>query len=70
MKTTLMIVFNLENNKTTTISLPDPRSDLTAVEVKEVADEIVTKKAIRANQMPVESYKRAYVRTIEEKPLP
>lgn len=70
MKKTLMIVFNLESGKNTTISIPDPREDLTNAEVVTAADEIVTKKAIGMGGVQVVSFKRAYVRTIEEKPLP
>ena len=69
MKATLMIVFNLENNKTTTISIPDPREDVTKAEVVTAADEIVAKKAIRAGGNLATSFKRAYIRTIEETAL-
>ena len=69
MKATLMIVFNLENNKTTTISIPDPREDVTKAEVVTAAEEIVAKKAIRAAGIPATSFKRAYIRTIEETAL-
>ena len=41
MKTTLMIEFNLANNKTTTVSIPDPREDVTKADVTAAADEIV-----------------------------
>ncbi len=66
MKTTLMIEFNLENNKTTTISIPDPREDVTKADVTAAADEIVEKKAVIASGSPVAAFKRAIVRTIQE----
>ena len=43
MKATLMIVLNLENNKTTTISIPDPQEDIIKAEVTTAAEEIVDK---------------------------
>ena len=69
MKATLMIELNLENNKTTTISIPDPRDDVAKADVVTAAEEIVAKKAISAGGSPATSFKRAYVRTIEEKEL-
>ena len=69
MKATLMIVLNLENNKTTTISIPDPHEDVTKAEVVTAAEKIVAKKAIHAGGNLATSFKRAYIRTIEEKEL-
>ena len=65
-KTTLMIEFNLANNKTTTVSIPDPREDVTKADVTAAADEIVEKKAVIAFGSPVASFKRAFIRTIQE----
>ena len=69
MKATLMIVLNLENNKTTTISIPDPHEDVTKADVVTAAEEIVAKKAVLSTGNPVNGFKRAYVRTIQEKEL-
>ena len=69
MKATLMIVLNLENNKTTTISIPDPRADVTKADVTTAAEEIVAKQAVQPAGVSVTSFKRAYIRTIEEKEL-
>ena len=69
MKATLMIEFNLENNKATTISIPDPLEDVTKAAVVEAAEEIVAKKAISAGGSPATSFKRAYVRTVQETEL-
>lgn len=66
MKTTLMIEYNLANNKTTTVSIPDPREDVTKADVTAAVDEIVEKKAVIASGSPVASFKRAFVRTIQE----
>ena len=69
MKETLLIEFTVENGKNTTISIPDPRSDVTKADVAVAAEEIVTKKAVLSTGNPVNGFKRAYVRTIEEKEL-
>ena len=69
MKETLLIEFTVENGKNTTISIPDPRADVAKADVAAAAEEIVAKKAISAGGSPATSFKRAYVRTIEEKEL-
>lgn len=69
MKETLLIEFAVENGKNTTISIPDPREDVTKADVVTVADEIVAKKAVLSARNPVSAFKRAYVRTIEETEL-
>ena len=69
MKETLLIEFAVENGKNTTISIPDPRTDVTRADVSAAADEIVAKKAILSAGNPVSAFKRAYVRTIEETEL-
>jgi len=69
MKETLLIEFAVENGKNTTISIPDPRTDVTKADVSAAAEEIVAKKAVLSTGNPVNGFKRAYVRTIEEKEL-
>ena len=69
MKETLLIEFTVENGKNTTISIPDPRSDVTKADVAVAAEEIVAKKVVLSTGNPVNGFKRAYVRTIEEKEL-
>ena len=69
MKETLLIEFQLENNKNTTISIPDPREDVTKAEVTTAAEEIVEKKAVLSAGAPVAAFKRAYIRTIQETEL-
>jgi hypothetical protein len=69
MKETLLIEFAVENGKNTTISIPDPRGDVTKADVVTAADEIVAKKAVLSAGNPVSAFKRAYVRTIEETEL-
>ena len=69
MKETLLIEFTVENGKNTTLSIPDPREDVTKADVVTAAEEIVDKKAVLSTGNPVKAFKRAYVRTIEEKEL-
>ena len=69
MKETLLIEFAVENGKNTTISIPDPRTDVTKADVSAAAEEIVAKKAVLSDGNPVSAFKRAYVRTIEETEL-
>ena len=69
MKETLLIEFAVENGKNTTISIPDPRTDVTKADVSAAAEEIVAKKAVLSSGNPVNGFKRACVRTIEEKEL-
>ena len=59
----------MENGKNTTISIPDPREDVTKADVATAAEEIVAKKAVLSIGNPVKGVKRAYVRTIQEKEL-
>ena len=69
MKETLLIEFTVENGKNTTISIPDPRSDVSKADVVTAAEEIVAKKAVLSAGNPVTAFKRAYVRTIQETEL-
>ena len=38
------MIFNLDNKKTTTFSLADPKADLTSAEIQAVADDIIAQK--------------------------
>ena len=69
MKETLLIEFAEKKKKNTTISIPDPREDVTKADVVTAADEIVAKKAVLSAGNPVSAFKRAYVRTIQETEL-
>ena len=63
MKRTLEIEFLLDNAKTKTISLLDPKDDISDAAVKAWADNVVAKKAF-----PV-AYKGANIRTVEVEEL-
>ena len=58
---TLKMIFNLDNQKTTTFSLADPKTGLTADEIRGVADDIVARKAFVVNDAFPASLKRAYI---------
>ena len=69
MKSTLKMILELENGKATTLALLAPRADLTAAEVTEALDEIISKKAIRVGGSPVTAIKRIYIQDVDEKAL-
>ena len=69
MTVTLIMTFNLENGKTTNLSLFSPRADLTPEEVNEVAHAIVAKNIFSLHGLKIVSLKRAYIRTVEEKEI-
>ena len=69
MKSTLKMILELENGKSTTLSVLEPREDITAAEVTEALDEIIAKKAISAGGSPVKSIKRIYIQDVEDKAL-
>jgi len=69
MKSTLKMIFSLENGKSTTLSLASPRADLTEAEVMAAANEIITRKAIISGGSPVAAVKRIYVQDVNDKDL-
>ncbi|SDP42099.1 DUF2922 domain-containing protein [Selenomonas ruminantium] len=69
MKSTLKMILTLENGKSTTLSLADPREDITNAEVMEALDEIIAKKAISVSGSPVTAVKRIYVQDVADKAL-
>jgi len=70
MKATLVMKFKLENGKSSTISLTNPKADLTAAEVTAAANEMVAKKAFMVGESPLASLDNAFIRTVEETELP
>ncbi|MBE6097607.1 MAG: DUF2922 domain-containing protein [Schwartzia succinivorans] len=69
MTDTLKMTFNLEDGKTTSISLASPKEGITAEEVKPVMENIITKEAILVKGQKAVSIKDAVVRTVEERKL-
>ena len=70
MKSTLVMNFKLDNGKITTISITSPWADLTEAEVKEVANAMVAKDVFHIGSNHLEALDRAFIRTVEETPLP
>ena len=69
MKRTLEIEFLLDNAKTKTISLLDPKDDISDAAVKAWADNVVAKKAFLVGGACAVAYKGASVRTGEVEEL-
>lgn len=69
MKSTLKIVFNLENGKTSTVSLLNPKTDLAADEVKAFATDAIDNETIIVDGSKVVALKKAYISTVEEKEI-
>ena len=69
MKSTLKMILSLENGKSTTLSLANPRPDLTEAEVTEALDEIITKKALLVGGSFVTAVKRIYIQDVDDKAL-
>lgn len=62
---TLKLIFKLNNGKTTTLSLADPREGLTRSEVAEVARDIIDQKVICVGDAYPETIKRIYIQNSE-----
>lgn len=69
MKSTLKIVFNLENGKTSTLNLLNPKNDLGADEVKAFATDAIDNETIIVDGSKVVALKKAYISTVEEKEI-
>lgn len=66
---TLKLVFSLENGKTNTLSLKDPKDNLTMTAVADVAETMVTKEFIIVGGSPVAYLKEAYTETVTKNDL-
>lgn len=69
MTSTLKMIFNLDNGKTTILSLAAPRTDLVADEVKAFATEVVDNAAILVDGAKATALKKAYIQDVEEKEI-
>ena len=63
MAKTLKIVFNLKDQKTSTISLADPKDGLTKAEVQAAADDILAKNFILSGGSAATSVKEFYIQS-------
>ena len=66
MKSTLEVIFLLEDGKTTTLELDNPRADLTKEAMTAVANDMITKKAIMVGGRNITALKKAFIRNVEE----
>ena len=65
MAKTLKIVFNLQDAKTKTYSIADPKDGLTAAEVETAADEMRTKEFVLSGGVTASELKDAYIQNVE-----
>ena len=69
MAKTLHMRFSLENGKATTVSLAQPKDDLTRANVEPVMQSIVDKQAIRVKEANATGIKSAVIREVNETKL-
>ncbi|TYZ29389.1 DUF2922 domain-containing protein [Selenomonas caprae] len=70
-ETTLMIIFWLDNGRTMTLSIPNPRSDLTQREVSMAMFELLKRRFILSeNGGQATAVKHMYLRIVDEQLLP
>ena len=69
MTKTLEMTFRDSLGKEVTITLPNPRSNLTLTEVQTVMQDIITKNAIIKNGASMLSVKRSFIREVTETEL-
>ena len=64
----LKMIFNLENGKTHTLSLANPKANLEMNDVTDIADTMVSKEFLIVGGSPIAGMKDAYIKTetIEE----
>ena len=71
MEVTLMISLWLDNGKTMTLSIPNPRDDLTENEVYSAMFELLKRRCLMSeNGAKATGYKTAYLRIVDEQALP
>ena len=58
---TLKMIFDLGNNKTTTVSLADPKDDLTRAAVETVGASMVTKQAVIVGGSAITALSDCYI---------
>ena len=69
MKSTLKMILNLDNGKTYTMDLVNPRTDLTKEETVAFMNDLVLDKAIVVGGALAVSVKRAYVQSVDEQSI-
>lgn len=69
MTSKLKMVFTLDNGKTTTLSLANPREDVEAADVQAFATEVVANSAIIVSGAKATALKKAYIQNVEDKEI-
>ena len=69
MAKTLNMKFTLENNKTTTLALAQPKDDLACEDVEPVMQSIIDKQAIRVKEANATGIKSAVIREVNDTKL-
>ncbi len=69
MAKTLNMKFTLENNKTTTLALAQPKDDLAREDVEPVMQSIIDKQAIRVKEANATGIKSAVIREVNDTKL-
>ena len=71
METTLIIILWLENGRTMTFSIPNPRKDLTEAEVHTAVYRILQRRVILSgNGVRATAFNHTYLRIVDEQALP
>lgn len=70
MKSTLKIVLNLEDGKTSTLTIQSPRTNLTHDDIMAFVGEITKNNAMIVNNSPVTGLKKAYLQSTENQEIP
>lgn len=69
MKTTLKIILNLEDGKTSTLTLQSPRTNLTYNDITAFVGEVTKNNAMIVNSSPVTGLKKAYLQSTENQDI-
>lgn len=66
MQETLKTVLALDGDNTVTLSLPDPKADITLASVQTVFADVIAKELICVNGTPVTRLNKAYIHKVED----
>ena len=66
---TLKMVLNLSNDKTVTLSLPNPKAGLTRTEVMNALNDIVAKQALTVKDAKPTGVKDIYIQNLDKEVL-
>ena len=69
MKSTLKILMNLANGKIATITVQNPRSDITKADIDAFVEAITSTKALIVAGYPAVSLKKAYIQNVDDQEI-